>query len=63
MSIKRDFMITIQGLPIPLETVTVDQQDSHVLAVDIQKAWSEMGLSSGWSNEVEVKISFDAEHV
>ncbi|KAI0976809.1 raffinose synthase Sip1 [Xylaria arbuscula] len=63
MSIERDFMITIQGQPIPLKTVTVDHRDSHVLAVDIQKAWSELGLSSGWSNEVEVKISFDAEHV
>ncbi|KAI1425750.1 raffinose synthase Sip1 [Xylaria sp. FL1777] len=62
MSINRDFMITIQGLPIPVETVTVDQNDNHVLAVDVQKAWSEMGLSSGWSNEVEVKISLDAEH-
>ncbi|KAI0428887.1 raffinose synthase Sip1 [Xylaria sp. FL1042] len=63
MSIERDFMITIQSLPMPVETVTVDERDSHVLAVDVQKAWSEMGLSSGWSNEVEVKISFDAEHV
>ncbi|KAI0877836.1 raffinose synthase Sip1 [Hypoxylon argillaceum] len=62
MSIERDFMITIQGLPIPLHTVAVDQKDGHVLAVDIQKAWGEMGLSSGWSNEVEVKIYFDAEH-
>ena len=63
MSIERNFMITIQGLPIPLRTVTIDQRDGHVLAVDVQTAWSDMGLSSGWSNEVEVKISFDAEHV
>ncbi|TGJ87670.1 hypothetical protein E0Z10_g1139 [Xylaria hypoxylon] len=62
MLIERDFMITIQGLPIPLDTVTVDQKDGHVLAVDIQKAWSDMDLSSGWSNEIEVKIYFDAEH-
>ncbi|KAI0409393.1 raffinose synthase Sip1 [Xylaria palmicola] len=62
MSIERDFMITIQGVPVPLHTVTIDQKDSHVLAVDIQQAWDEMDLSSGWSNEVEVKIYFDAEH-
>ncbi|KAK5632632.1 hypothetical protein RRF57_008346 [Xylaria bambusicola] len=62
MSIERDFMITIQGLPIPFHTVTVDRKDDHVLAVDIQMAWSEMGLNSGWSNEVEVRINFDAEH-
>ncbi|KAJ3555383.1 hypothetical protein NPX13_g10365 [Xylaria arbuscula] len=63
MSIERDFMITIQGIPIPVHTVRIDQRDTHVLSVDIQTAWMEMGLSSGWSNEVEVKISFDAEHV
>ncbi|KAI0804423.1 raffinose synthase Sip1 [Xylaria sp. FL0064] len=63
MSIERDFMITIQSLPIPVETVTVDERDPHVLAIDIQKAWGKMGLNSGWSNEVEVKISFDAEHM
>lgn len=62
MLIERDFMVTIQGLPVPPSTVTVDQQDSHVLAVDIQKAWRDMDLNSGWSNEVEVKIYFDTEH-
>ncbi|KAI0190911.1 raffinose synthase Sip1 [Xylaria flabelliformis] len=62
MSIERDFMVTIQGLPIPPDTVAIDQKDSRVLAIDIQKAWIDMDLSSGWSNEVEVKIYFDAEH-
>ncbi|KAJ2989628.1 hypothetical protein NUW58_g3376 [Xylaria curta] len=62
MSVERDFMITIQGQPVPPCTVVIDQKDNHVLAVDIQKAWSEMGLNSGWSNEVEVKVYFDAEH-
>lgn len=62
MAIERDFMVTIQGLPVPPSTVTVDQQDGHVLAVDIQKAWRDMDLNYGWSNEVEVKIYFDTEH-
>ncbi|KAI0545528.1 raffinose synthase Sip1 [Xylaria curta] len=62
MSIERDFMVTIQGLPIPADTVAIDQKDNHVLSIDIQKAWTDMDLSSGWSNEVEVKIYFDAEH-
>ncbi|KAI1177359.1 raffinose synthase Sip1 [Nemania sp. FL0916] len=62
MTIKRDFMVTIYGLPVPLHVVSVDQRDNRILAVDILKAWTEMGLSSGWSNEVEVKIYFDAEH-
>jgi hypothetical protein len=62
MSIERDFMVTIQSQPVPPHTVTIDKRDAHVLAVDIETAWKEMGLSSGWSNEVEVKIYFDAEH-
>ncbi|KAI0200850.1 glycoside hydrolase family 36 protein [Astrocystis sublimbata] len=62
MSIERDFMVTIQDLPIPPETVAIDPRDGHVLGIDIQKAWKDMKLSSGWSNEVEVKVYFDSEH-
>lgn len=62
MSIERDFMVTIQGQPIPPHTVTVNKTDSHVLEIDIETAWNEMGLTAGWSNEVEVKVYFDIEH-
>ncbi|KAI8630117.1 glycoside hydrolase family 36 protein [Xylariaceae sp. FL1651] len=60
MSIERDFMITIQNQPIPVHTVS--KRSSQVLAVDIETAWNEMDLSSGWINEVEVKVYFDVEH-
>ncbi|KAI2614882.1 glycoside hydrolase family 36 protein [Hypoxylon sp. NC1633] len=62
MSIQRDFMVTIQGQPIPPHTVTVNASDPHVLSVDVETAWKEMGLEAGWSNEVEVKVYFDIEH-
>lgn len=62
MSIERDFMVTIQGQPIPPHTVTVNAADDHVLNIDVETAWNEMGLEAGWSNEVEVKIYFDVEH-
>ncbi|KAI0008704.1 glycoside hydrolase family 36 protein [Xylariaceae sp. FL0662B] len=62
MSIERDFMVTIQGQPIPMHTVTVDKADARVLNIDIETAWKEMGLEAGWSNEVEVKIYFDIEY-
>ncbi|KAJ8126290.1 hypothetical protein O1611_g7347 [Lasiodiplodia mahajangana] len=62
MLIERDFMATIYGQPVPVHTVTVDRNDHHVLTIDVQKAWFELGLSSGWSNEIEVKVYFDAEH-
>jgi hypothetical protein len=54
-------MATIQGQPIPPHTVTVNKADTHVLEVDIETAWKEMGLESGWANEVEVKIYFQLE--
>ncbi|KAI0389562.1 glycoside hydrolase family 36 protein [Xylariaceae sp. FL0594] len=62
MFIERDLMVTIQSQPVPLHTVSVDERDARVLAVDVEAAWKEMGLSSGWGNEVEVKVFFDAEH-
>jgi hypothetical protein len=58
MTIQDDFMVTIQGQPIPPHTVSVDKGDPRVLDVDIETAWNEMGLESGWSNEVEVKVYF-----
>jgi hypothetical protein len=54
-------MVTIQGQPIPPHTVTVNKQDRHVLDVDVETAWTEMGLESGWANEVEVKVYFALE--
>ncbi|KAI1413246.1 glycoside hydrolase family 36 protein [Hypoxylon sp. FL1857] len=62
MSTERDFMVTIQGEPIPPHTLTVNKVDGHVLNIDVETAWKEMGLEAGWSNEVEVKLYFDIEH-
>ena len=36
--------------------IKVSDADEHVLEIDIEKAWEELELKSGWSNEVEVKI-------
>jgi hypothetical protein len=36
--------------------IKVSRDDEHVLEIDIEKAWEELKLDSGWSNEVEVKI-------
>jgi len=51
-------MVTIQGQPIPPHTVSINTTDKHVLDIDIESAWDEMGLESGWSNEVEVKVYY-----
>ncbi|KAK4167262.1 putative galactinol--sucrose galactosyltransferase 6 [Cladorrhinum sp. PSN259] len=61
LSIMDEFMVTIQGQPLPPHTVTVNEKDNQVLNVDIETAWKEMGLESGWANEVEVKVYFALE--
>lgn len=55
-------MVTIQGQPIPPKTVSISKADSHVLEMDVETAWKEMGLESGWANEVEVKLYFTLDH-
>jgi len=49
-------LITILGKVVPLHTVRVSEADVHVLEVDIETAWSELGLQSRWSNEVKIKV-------
>lgn len=61
MSIEEDFMATIQGQPIPPHTVSIDQDDKHVLRIDVEAAWKEMGLQAGWGNEIEIQVYFDIE--
>ncbi|KAK4152541.1 glycoside hydrolase [Chaetomidium leptoderma] len=61
LSIGDDFMVTIQGQPVPPHTVSVNKQDGHVLDVDVETAWEEMALESGWANEVEAKVYFALE--
>lgn len=56
ISWKDALMITILGKVIPVHTITVSKADEHVLEIDVEKAWKELELESGWSNEVEVKI-------
>jgi hypothetical protein len=57
---KRSFidslLITILGEVIPVHTVSISKADSHVLEIDIERAWKELNLESKWSNEVGVKI-------
>lgn len=57
-SVQENFMVTIQGQPLPPHTVGVNKLDGHILEIDLETAWKEMGLEAGWSNEVEVKVYF-----
>lgn len=55
-SFEESIIITILGQVIPVHTVKVSEADVHILEIDVERAWKEMELDSGWSNEVEVKI-------
>ncbi|KAL2891472.1 putative galactinol--sucrose galactosyltransferase 1 [Ceratocystis lukuohia] len=59
MSIDKHFLVTIMAQVVPPHTVTVSTVNPQVLEIDIETAWKEMGLRSGWSNEVQVQIYFD----
>ncbi|KAI9640029.1 hypothetical protein NHQ30_011591 [Ciborinia camelliae] len=56
ISYEDNLLVTIFGKVLPIHTVTISKTDPHVLEIDILGAWKELELSSGWSNEVEVKI-------
>jgi hypothetical protein len=56
LSFKDNTMITIQGKVIPIHTISVSKVSDYVLEIDVETAWKELELDSGWSNEVEVKI-------
>ncbi|KAK9237685.1 raffinose synthase or seed imbibition protein Sip1-domain-containing protein [Lipomyces kononenkoae] len=46
-------LITIQGAVVPLSSVS---SKGNVLKVDLAKAWTELNLSSNWSNEVSLRL-------
>jgi len=62
ISWKDKLMITILGKPIPVHTITINEADEHVLSINVETAWKELELVSGWSNEVEVKIYINPAH-
>ena len=55
MSVEKDFLITIGEMVIPMHTVRICM-DQPVLEIDVEKAWSEMKIQPGFSNELSLKI-------
>lgn len=49
-------MVMILGRAIPLSVVRKSEVSASLLEIDIEQAWKEMELNSGWSNEVSVEI-------
>ncbi|KAL5615024.1 hypothetical protein BROUX41_005089 [Berkeleyomyces rouxiae] len=59
MSIDKHFLVIMMGQVIPSHTVSISNVNPNILEIDVEGAWKEMELRSGWSNEVQVKIYFD----
>ncbi|EEQ88011.1 hypothetical protein RJZ56_004682 [Blastomyces dermatitidis] len=58
-TIAKDFMVMLSGRAVPMHTVQIQptgEDDQKVVAIDVAAAWKEMGLVSGWSNEVVVQV-------
>ncbi|PGH14700.1 hypothetical protein AJ79_02866 [Helicocarpus griseus UAMH5409] len=62
-TVQEDFMVMLSGRAVPVHTVQLKSAPGAVgqtvLAIDVAAAWKEMGLSSGWSNEVVVQVFMD----
>jgi len=55
-SIEESLMVMIYGKPIPFHCVAVSRRCRNVLEIDVERAWREGELDSGWSNEVSLEI-------
>ncbi|RPA97417.1 glycoside hydrolase [Choiromyces venosus 120613-1] len=48
------FLVTIAGNVVPFHTVRKSPQSNTVLEIDLETAWKELNLSTGWSNETAI---------
>ena len=55
MSVEKDFLITISEMVIPMHTVRICME-KPILEIDVEKAWGEMKIQPGFSNELTLKI-------
>ena len=49
-------MVMILGKAIPLSVVKKSEVSESLLEIDVEQAWKEMELDSGWNNEVTIEI-------
>ncbi|KAG5980311.1 hypothetical protein E4U55_004159 [Claviceps digitariae] len=46
MTIGDDVMVTIEDIPVPIETVEKSETDARVLNIDVERAWKVMNLAT-----------------
>ncbi|RNJ54085.1 hypothetical protein D7B24_000942 [Verticillium nonalfalfae] len=62
LTIDDDFIATIQGHIIKTEAVSFSKDHPQLLEIDVEGAWHDLQLKPGWSNEVEIKMTFRIDH-
>ncbi|KAM0329229.1 hypothetical protein ACHAQA_004529 [Verticillium albo-atrum] len=62
LTIEDDFIATIHGHIIKAEAVSTSKNHPQILEIDIEEAWKDLQLKPGWSNEVEIKVTFRIDH-
>jgi hypothetical protein len=53
LSVEENMIATLVGQVIPFSCVKVKDQ---VLEIDAERAWKELNIDGGWTNEVKVKL-------
>lgn len=56
LSVADNVMVVIQERGVPPKTVGVSKASDKVLEIDVETAWREMGLKTGWANTVKVVV-------
>lgn len=56
IDLLEDTFVLIEGKPAPFECVSKSTESANVLEIDVEAAWKQMGLSSGYSNQADVEV-------
>ncbi|KAG5939422.1 hypothetical protein E4U53_007810 [Claviceps sorghi] len=56
MSIRDDLMVTIEDVPVPVETVQKSETDARVLDIDIERAWKVMNITACSLSRDEITV-------
>ena len=56
-----DLMVMLKNQVVPAGTVSIDADhvegaEAAVLVIDLERAWDDMKIDAGWSNEVPVDV-------
>lgn len=56
VDLEQDTFVLLEGKPMPFACIGRSKADPLVLEVDIETAWKQMKLDSGYSNQVDAEI-------